>query len=543
VPADTFLTTWGRTSSLLILVTTAIIALSVTGIVPTLGSLDVTLSAWLIVAAQLLAIIPITLSTAKTLRLGKVDEVLTRTFVYVFVLGTLFIAFVGGLGLIESIIGRTGASRGVIEGLYVVLLLILFERGARRLRVFAASFFTSDRHQLRERLGKFQTELTDFVDAESLAERTVTVLGAAFKASSAVLFMPSPDELSGWVTARYNPEPPYFTEQIFLGVWEHFQKDSSIWAANPELTENFLPATSSRLMQEHGAALAIPIRRDGVASGLLILGPKSTRRGTYNLEDIELLRSISGPLALGIDRLALVERERQLATENTNAKLVALRAQINPHFLFNALNTILALIAEKPEEAERVVEDLASIFRRTLQIGSKPFVDLADEITLVERYLRIEKARFGERMIAECRIDPSLTSFPVPAFIVQTITENAVKHGLEKRRERGTLQISCTPMKDGCARIDIEDSGVGIPALFGKLEFTEGASSFFGIGLNNVCSRLERLYGRNDLLQMRSNAETGTHVRVILPPVHSKDQRGNGSTAHIGDVEPSPSRI
>ncbi len=527
--ADTFLTTWGKTGSLLILLTTTVIALSVKGIVPTLGSLDVTLSAWFIVAAQLLAIVPITLSTVKTLRLGKVDEVLTRTFVYVFVLGTLFIAFVGGLALIESTIERTGASRGVIEGLYVVLLLILFERGARRLRVFAASFFTSDRHRMRERLGKFQTELTDFVDAKTLAERTVTLLGSVFNASSAVLFLPSPDELSGWVTARYDPNPPYFTERVFLGIWPYFQEDSSIWAANPELNENMLPAESSQLMQDHGAALALPIRRHGVSSGLLILGPKSTRRGTYNLEDIELLRSLSGPLALGVDRLALIERERQLATENTNAKLVALRAQINPHFLFNALNTILALIGEKPEEAERVVEDLASIFRRTLLIGSKPFVDLADEIALVERYLRIEKARFGERLVAKCKIDPSLASFPVPAFVVQTITENAVKHGLEKRRTRGTLLISCTPRQDGSAQIDIEDSGVGIPALFGKLEFTLGASSFFGIGLNNVCSRLEKLYGRNDLLQMRSNAETGTHVRVILPPVHSREQMGNGA--------------
>lgn len=527
-PADNFLSTWGRTGSLLILVITAVISLSIRGVFPSLGLLDETLSSWLIVAAQLLATVPVTLTTIKTLRLGKVDDVLTRAFVYVLVFGTLFIAFVGGLGLIESVIERTGVSRGVIEGLYVVFLLILFERVARKLRVFASSFFASDRHKLRQRLSRFQTELTDFVDAKTLADRTVEVLGGVFRASSAVIFLPSPDENSGWATARYRPEPPYFTERVFTSIWPHFRENPTIWAANPELNENVLPGSFARTMKEHRAVLAIPIRREGTASGLLILGRKSTRRGTYNLEDLELLRAISGPLALGIDRLDLVERERQLATENTNAKLVALRAQINPHFLFNALNTILALIAEKPDQAERVVEDLASIFRRTLLIGSKPFVELTDEITLVERYLRIEKARFGDRLSIDCTLDPSLASFPVPAFAVQTIVENAVKHGLEKRREGGILTIRCTPTNDGSARIDIEDSGVGIPALFGKLEFTAGAGSFFGIGLSNVSSRLERLYGRDDLLQMRSSAETGTHVRLTLPHYHSKDKNENG---------------
>jgi len=239
---------------------------------------------------------------------------------------------------------------------------------------------------------------------------------------------------------------------------------------------------------------------------------------------------MSGPLALGIDRLALVERERQLAAENTNAKLVALRAHINPHFLFNALNTIVSLIAEKPDQAERIVEDLASIFRRTLQIGSKPFVELADEIRLVERYLRIEKARFGDRLHVECHLDPGLSSFPVPAFAIQTITENAVKHGLEKRREKGTLTITCTPQVDGGARIDVEDSGIGIPALFGNLEFSTGVRDFYGIGLTNVSARLERLYGNSGLLRMRSNAETGTQVQLLLPPLQARDWHENGTS-------------
>ncbi len=521
--ADNFLSTWGRTGSLLMLTISIITALAVQGWLPLPGEIDASLSAWLIVGAQLLAIVPVTLTTLGTLRLGKVDDVLTRAFVYVLVLGTLFIAFIGGLGLIDIVVEATGASRGVVEGLYVVLLLILFERGARRLRLFASTFFSSDRNDVRLRLGRFQHALTEFVDTEALGNHAVVELGEAFKASSAVLFLPRPGDESRWVTARYNPEPPYFTEQVFKTVWPHFQKDPTIWAQNPELNKNSLPREISLLMQEHRSKLAIPIRREGQANGLLILGRKSTRRGAYNLEDLERLWAISGPLALAVDRLALIERERELAAENTRAKLEALRAQINPHFLFNALNTILALIAETPEQAERVVEDLASIFRRTLQIGSKAFVDLSDELALVERYLRIEKARFGDRLRTEIHIEPAVQSFPVPAFAIQTIVENAVKHGLEKKRNTGRLTITCKASDNGEVIVLVEDSGVGIPELFGKLEFTTKPGSFFGIGLGNVSARMERLYDRHDLLQMRSNAETGTVVKLILPPatVHS----------------------
>ncbi|TDI72297.1 MAG: GAF domain-containing protein, partial [Bacteroidetes bacterium] len=507
----------GRTGSAAILIVAIVVALVVTGVIPILAALSDATSGWIIVGAQLIAVAPVTLFSLGTLRHGKVDDVVTRALVYVLVLGLIFLAFVGGLTLMESMLANSGNSRVILEGLYVVFLLIFFERFARKLRVFASSFFSTERHKARQKLTRFQAEMTNILDVELLAQTTINVIGKVFKAKSAILFLPSASGKGGWVTGRYHPEAPYLTERIFHTVWPHFKDHPTIWARNPELNENFLPDEWSALLEDHHAALAIPIRQEGEARGLLVLGRKSPRRSVYNLDDLEQMLSLSSQLALAVERLAFIERERQLAKESTNAHLVALRAQINPHFLFNALNTILALIEERPDEAEGVVEDLADIFRHTLTTGSQPFVSLEEEFKLVDCYLKIEQARFGDRLRVECFLDPDVANVPVPAFAVQTIVENAIKHGLEKQRKQGKLSVSCTRFNEDFSRVVVKDSGVGIPSLFGEDKPAEGIASFFGIGLTNVASRLERHYGRRDLLKFESDSESGTTVTLLIP--------------------------
>ena len=209
----------------------------------------------------------------------------------------------------------------------------------------------------------------------------------------------------------------------------------------------------------------------------------------------------------------LVEREKNLIRVSAEAELKALRAQINPHFLFNALNTIISLIEERPEEAEETVQHLAAIFRHILQTSSRTFVTLEAELQLVDHYLAIEKARFGDRLTVERHLDAAIRSHPVPAFVIQTLVENAVKHGLEKQRGAGVLKIIGRMTPAGVPEICIWDSGAGIPALFENPEDT----SFYGLGLKNVASRLEKLYGRTDLLTIQSTPENGTEVKLLLP--------------------------
>jgi len=294
------------------------------------------------------------------------------------------------------------------------------------------------------------------------------------------------------------------------------------------LNESDLPPEDDRLLRRHGVALAVPVAGgETEPAGLLVLGRKAQRRTVYNLEDVAMLRSLCGQLALAAERLALIEREKALVRESAEAQLVALRAQINPHFLFNALNTISALVEEKPRAAEGTVERLAAIFRHILRTGSQPFVPLADEIRLVEDYLAIEQVRFEDNLTVETSWDPALSDLPVPAFALQTLVENAVKHGIERKRGGGTLSLSSERTDDGLARIRVADTGLGIPALFangdGSTTLTTGATSdaeppdFYGIGLRNVAARLERLYDRSDLLRFTSAPGTGTVAELLIP--------------------------
>ena len=507
---------WGRLGSLAILFFALTAGLIVVDVIPVFTSISENATAWVIVSAQLLAVVPVTLYSFGTLRYGKVDEVLSRAFVYILVVGLIFFAFVGGLGLMDSLLDTAGRSRIVLEGFFVVFLLVLFERISRRLRSFASSIFTTERHRGRQAINRFQEDISNVLDADTLAQQAIDVAGKVFDARSAIIFLRSPADGS-WIIKRFRPEPPYLTEQVFESIWSHFEYAPSIWARNPELNEHSLPTVGHKKLVELGSALVVPIRGDEKAVGLIILGPKSKRRKVYNLEDLDQLRSLSGNLALAVDRLALVEREKFLAAESSEAHLVALRAQINPHFLFNSLNTLLSLIEEKPSEAEAVVQHLASIFRHTLQTGSNAFVSMEEETSLVQHYLSIEKARFGDRLEVTFEVDESLKSHPVPAFAVQTLVENAIKHGLEKRRTSGSLSIIVSPSEKSLARVVVTDSGVGIPSLFGKNDTQFRKAAFFGIGLSNVYDRLRQLFDRDDLLGFRSDPEKGTTVTMLIP--------------------------
>lgn len=515
---------WGRLGSAIIFTIAVAAGLGVQGVIPVLSTWSEQATGWLIVSAQLLAVVPVTVYTVGTLRYGKVDEILSRAFVYTLVLGLIFFAFVGGVTALDAMFERAGRSRIVLEGVFVVFLLVLFERVARRLRFYVASFFSAERQKGRVAVSRFIDGITEYLDAESLATEAITVSGQAFGARSAVVYLSSPSHPDEWLVGNYNPEPPYLTEQVFRSIWPHFRSNDAIWARNPELNTHSLPMTIQRMLLEHNTGLAVPIRGDGKAAGLMLFGFKAKRNAVYNLEDLERLRSLASQVGLALERLQLVEREKRLASESSEAHLVALRAQINPHFLFNALNTIVSLIEERPDDAEDVVENLAAIFRYTLHTGSKPFVPVSDEMTLVDRYLSIEKARFGDRLAVSCTLDDAIAGHPVPAFAVQTLVENAIKHGIEKVRGQGRLTISVDPLPAsdseplGAIQVTVHDSGVGIPALFAEKEPATGRLAFFGIGLSNVYDRMRELYGRDDLLRFESSDVAGSTVRLIVPP-------------------------
>jgi signal transduction histidine kinase len=201
-------------------------------------------------------------------------------------------------------------------------------------------------------------------------------------------------------------------------------------------------------------------------------------------------------------------RARELRELATSAQLAALRAQVNPHFLFNSLNSIIQLISTDPAKAETCVERLAEIFRYMLTHTQEEFVPLAEELQLSEAYLEIERARFGGDLVVSEDIDERARSLLLPGLILQPLVENAVKHGISQKIGGGSVVIRAA-LENGDLHLTVRDTGAGIRA--------NGSIFERGVGLRNVRDRLVRLYGAQYAPAITSALGEGTTVNVRIP--------------------------
>lgn len=227
--------------------------------------------------------------------------------------------------------------------------------------------------------------------------------------------------------------------------------------------------------------------------------------------DVEFAQGLGQIFSTQLE-LALLQQKAELTAQ---AELKALRAQINPHFLFNALNTIVSLTRTNPEKARNLLVELSEFFRRNLKTP-RDFVTLREELDQVDSYLVLEKARFGERLIVEKQIDPDIMDLHIPTFTLQPIVENAVKHGLLTKEEGGTVTITAVKQNKH-VEIVISDNGEGIPTLVLKQVFNHGFGKGAGIGLTNVRDRLQALYGNNQAMDIQSVEGQGTSVLLRIP--------------------------
>jgi two-component system LytT family sensor kinase len=211
--------------------------------------------------------------------------------------------------------------------------------------------------------------------------------------------------------------------------------------------------------------------------------------------------------------IILREEEKQLI----HARLTTLRSQINPHFLFNTLNSISALIRTDAEKAREMTRRLSSIFRKSLEDSSDTH-SLSDEIKFIEDYLSIERVRFGDDKLRIVKdIDSSTEGKEVPAMILQPIVENAIKHGISRRTDGGTVRIA-SRVKQGGVEIEVENDGPSCGS-FDLRELIER-----GMGLRNVIERLN-IYGYGmEQLSLSPRAEGGAVVRLFIPRL---DERRN----------------
>jgi len=203
-------------------------------------------------------------------------------------------------------------------------------------------------------------------------------------------------------------------------------------------------------------------------------------------------------------------QEEQLRALATQAELKALKAQINPHFLFNTLNTIAALIHTNPTQAEVTVERLAEMFRYVLAGSERGLVSLEEELSFVDGYLEIEQARFGERLHLTREVAPEALDVTVPSLILQPLVENAVRHG-QGADGSVDLTIRVRPHDDEVL-IAITDQGPGLhPPPRGE-RAGEG-----GLGLRNVDERLRKTYGEAHGLEITANEPRGAVVTIRIP--------------------------
>jgi len=367
------------------------------------------------------------------------------------------------------------------------------------------------------------------MDARAMA------IGVALWVTTAVLF-PLVRRAAGRLVDRTVLRRPDYTETIATlsrTIDEATSEPEVVAAMTTALNEALgasdvrqvadpLPATDLRLLITGPAtrayvtdAVAV-MRLDTVESPRLafILGPQRNGRRLLS-DDLQLLEAVTRLVARRVDALRVADerldrsvREQQMQQMATEAELRALRAQINPHFLFNALTTVGYLIQTAPPRALSTLLKLTGVLRAVLRQSHVDCVTLEEELTLVRAYLEIETARFEERLVVQYEIADHLGHVPVPSFILQPLVENAVKHGIAPLRQGGTIVVRANHI-DGSLVLDVVDSGAG---------FTSAPTDLSrGVGLTSVERRLAAHYGAGGTLTLTSTPQTGTRVRLTLP--------------------------
>jgi two-component system, LytTR family, sensor kinase len=211
----------------------------------------------------------------------------------------------------------------------------------------------------------------------------------------------------------------------------------------------------------------------------------------------------------------------RLSEQLSGARFAALQAQLNPHFLFNTLNTITVLVRDNERQsAVRIIENLSELLRRTLTRHQANEVTLGEELELIRQYVAIEKARFSDRLRPEFRIPDSLLSAAVPSFALQHLVENSIRHGIARRTDAGLLLV--TAERDGdVLQLTVVDDGPGID---------RSATPPPGHGIENTRERLRALYGANASLEIVRRPEGGT-IALLRVPYRELRPEPNGETS------------
>jgi signal transduction histidine kinase len=253
------------------------------------------------------------------------------------------------------------------------------------------------------------------------------------------------------------------------------------------------------------------------AAGLLVGVPgfKSDWSGTYSrllatafLPSLSVYWVLLGAVQILRLRRAVHERERRhlsLEAQLAEAQLRALKSQLQPHFLFNTLNSIDVLIADDPAAARHMLRLLCGLLRKVLDKDGSREVTLREELDLIASYLAIEQIRFADRLSYHVDANPGLLQARVPSLVLQPLVENAIRHGVARHARPGRIIISARAV-DGMLRLAVTDNGAGL-----------GRDVKWGIGLSNTRARLLQMFGANHAFDIGESPGGGTAVSLAIP--------------------------
>jgi two-component system LytT family sensor kinase len=217
------------------------------------------------------------------------------------------------------------------------------------------------------------------------------------------------------------------------------------------------------------------------------------------------------------ERMESIRLESRLSQQLVQAELRALRAQINPHFLFNSLNTIAALIPSEPDKAETMTVRLARIFRHVLLHADRPFSSIDEEMYFLRTYLDIEQVRFGERLRVEFEVETAIAHAAIPSLILQPLVENAIKHGVALKVGKSRILVQAKRRGESIL-LSVEDDGIGLLAKRDQGEPSlPSAGHVAGVGLKNIRERLQTMYGSTASLSLVNIHSGGSRATLEIP--------------------------
>ncbi len=303
-------------------------------------------------------------------------------------------------------------------------------------------------------------------------------------------------ELAAFLRAELRPADPALTSGLAL---------------NGPASVGELGAARREGLEAAGVEAIVPVRLPAGEIHHLLLGYRAGGR-RYLSEDFRAAERLAAQISERVEMFRSAELRRLV----TQAELRALESQIQPHFLFNVLNTLYGLIPRQAEAARSTVLNLADLLRYHLK-QDRTFIALEEELHTVEAYLEIEKLRLGDRLRVRLHVDPAARTALIPVLSLEPLVENAVKHAVAARAEGGEVTVRATRMADGAVKVRVEDTGPG----FAQQQAEGGGGG--GVGLANVRRRLELCYGTSAGSLSIESSPQGSAVEFTVPAASSQE--------------------